>query len=479
MVPSPSRLRVWVDRLVDRGSDEGGEATCMTFRLALHVGSLLAAYYVIKPVREELILAAPHGAEFKAAATGLSALLLLMLMPLYDRLVLRWSRTRLLVVVTGAFVLSLAVFYGLCQWPPLRGLLGIPFYLWCSVFNMVTVTHFWALASEAGSVSHGERMFAVLGLGQSLGAVFGSQLATRLVAPDGRFGGVQVPTLLLLGALLLLLSACIGLSSARALDRNGRVQASRSGPLPQGAFALVRSHRFLRLLAGLGLLVTLVNSNGEYLLSKTLLQDLSALSPEARKGHVAGFFGQFYFEVSLCGLLIQALLVGRLMRPSGLRFSLMAFPLVAMAGSCAFVVVPVLQLLRVTKTAENAIDYSLNSTGRHVLWLPMPAEVKYKAKQFVDTLIVRVGDLAASALVLLGGALLGLFGWSAHALQVLSGCNALLCLGWWWLAREVVREYRRLAITSARAPPQQEAPIQAQSSVAKNGAERDGHSWVA
>ena len=65
-------------------------------------------------------------------------------------------------------------------------------------------------------------------------------------------------------------------------------------------------------------------------------------------------------------------------------------------------------VLRLSKTAENATDYSLNNTVRNMLWLPTTREMKYQAKQAVDTFFVRMGDVASTAVVAGAGVGLGL-----------------------------------------------------------------------
>ena len=96
-----------------------------TLILALSVFLLLTAYYIIKPVREALILAG-GGAEVKSYAAAGQALLLLVTVPLYAHLAGRLSRPRLLTVVTIFFTACLVGFYFLAQ---LQVPLGIAFYL--------------------------------------------------------------------------------------------------------------------------------------------------------------------------------------------------------------------------------------------------------------------------------------------------------------------------------------------------------------
>jgi AAA family ATP:ADP antiporter len=120
--------------------------------------------------------------------------------------------------------------------------------------------------------------------------------------------------------------------------------------------------------------------------------------------------------------------------------------MIALLDGLAVAIAPLLAVLFIGKVAENAADYSLNNTLRNMLWLPTTREMKYKAKQAVDTFFVRMGDVASGVLVALGAGVLQL-GVRAFAIS-----NAVLVLAWLALARAIVKEHRRLEAANAGAP---------------------------
>ena len=124
-------------------------------------------------------------------------------------------------------------------------------------------------------------------------------------------------------------------------------------------------------------------------------------------------------------------------------------PLIALLDGAAVAVVPALAVVFVGKIAENSTDYSLNNTLRQMLWLPTSREMKYKAKQAVDTFFVRMGDVASAAWVVVGASAFGL-GVRGFALT-----NVLLVVVWLVLAVAIVREQRKL---SGGTPPEAPAP---------------------
>jgi AAA family ATP:ADP antiporter len=100
--------------------------------------------------------------------------------------------------------------------------------------------------------------------------------------------------------------------------------------------------------------------------------------------------------------------------------------------------VPILVMVKLMKVAENATDYSINNTARHVLWLPLPSDVKFKGKTTIDSLFVRLGDGMATLTVLIGVRVLGL---PTAGFFVF---NVALVLVWIVFGLVVVREHRRL-----------------------------------
>src|SRR5262245_16204589 len=161
--------------------------------LALNVFLILTTYYILKPVREALILG-QGSPELKTYLSVGQVALLSVAVPYYGRLAARLHRRALLNVVTYFFVACLAAFYVLAQ---ADVPIGIAYFLWIGVFNLMIVAQFWSFANDLYTREEGERLFAIVGFGASLGAVLGAIIAGRLIGPLG------VYQLLLVGAVLL------------------------------------------------------------------------------------------------------------------------------------------------------------------------------------------------------------------------------------------------------------------------------------
>ena len=67
---------------------------------------------------------------------------------------------------------------------------------------------------------------------------------------------------------------------------------------------------------------------------------------------------------------MQALVVSRLLKYGGFAVVFLLLPVISLLTYSAMALLPLLLVVRVMKTAENATAYSINNTARHVLWLP-------------------------------------------------------------------------------------------------------------
>jgi len=377
-----------------------GEGVTATL-LMLNVFLLLGCYYIIKPVREALILT-EGGAEIKSYLSAGQALLLIPAVSFYSALAARYARRVLLTAVTLFFAACLVLFY-------LLGRLGIPlgvaFFLWVGIFNLMVVAQFWSLANDLYTPDQGKRLFPFIAVGATSGAAVGATVAGDIFARVGLY-----PSLLLAAVILLVALAVTWLVLARegtrAVGRGARPGEAMK-PLARGdAFRLVFRTPYLLLIAFLILFLNWVNTNGEFLLGRIVVEAADkavAGGQAADKGIYIGiFYAGFLKVVSWVTLGIQLFLVSRILKYLGVRVALLILPLIALGGYVTLALFPVLAVVRWIKTAENGTDYSLQNTLRGVLFLPTTREEKYKAKQAIDTFFVRAGDLLSAAAVAFG-----------------------------------------------------------------------------
>ena len=360
--------------------------------LAATVFLLLTSYYLLKTAREPLILLG-GGAEVKSYAAAGQAALLLLVVKGFAALSQRVGRLRLVGVVTAFFAANLAAFFVLGR----MGVpLGVPFYLWVGVFSVTVIAQFWSVANDLVTPEQGRRLFAVVGIGSSLGAVFGARLARALFDLVGLWG--------LLVAAAAFLVASFGLTALASRRFEGETPAAATAaPLaPGGGFAMLAKDRYLQLIAVLVLILNLVNTTGEYVLDRVLLAAMSGQPAAVAAAGIAHFKARYFQWVNIAGVGLQLFAVSRVMRHLGMRVALLVLPTLVMAGAGVLMFAPLLSVVFMAKVAENSVDYSLQNTARQALFLPTSREAKYRAKVTIDTFLVRGGDVLSGALVWLG-----------------------------------------------------------------------------
>ena len=435
-----------LDRVLAPFADVHAGEAATALLLMLNVFLLLTSYYVIKTVREALILAG-GGAEVKSYAAAGQALLLLVLVPAYSAFASRVDRVQLITWVTLFFAFNLVIFYALAR--AHVPYLGVAFFLWVGIFNLMIVAQFWSLANDVYTPGQGRRLFAIVAFGSSLGAILGAWIAKQLIKPMGVYELMIVAAGIL--ALCVILTWVVnGRERRRGADRlsgaaaPATVDAPLGGP---GAFQLVFGQRYLLLIAMLMLLLNFVNTNGEYILGKTVTNAAQRMVAEGRAGAVnpkewtEQFIGLFYADffgwVNVVGAVVQLFLVSRILKWFGVRVALFVLPLIAAGAYGVLAAAPVLGLVRVAKIAENATDYSLQNTTRQALYLPTSRAAKYKAKAAIDSFFVRGGDLLSTGLVFLGTKI-------AMTPREFAVVNVGLVLVWLTIVALIGREHRTL-----------------------------------
>jgi ATP:ADP antiporter, AAA family len=349
--------------------------------LATNVFVLLMTYYVLKVVREPLILI-DGGAEVKAYTSAGQAALLLLVVPAFGALAARLPRLHLLIAVQTFFIGCLFAFYGLAR---AHIHIGIAFYLWVGVFNVLVVSNFWSFANDLMTREQGRRVFGVIGLGGSAGAIVGA------FVPGFLRRHVDMYELMLVAAGGLAISALLYTVINKLQSRGGAAPAPKLDGA--GGFALVRSDRYLRLVAIALVLATVVNTTGEFVVGS--LVEHASLGAADRGEYIAAFFSSYYGTVNLVSAVIQGVVVARIMSGLGVRLALFVMPLVALGSWLAFLTNATIAMIRITKTAENSVDYSLHNTVRQALFLPTSRDAKYKAKAAIDTFVFRAADMIA------------------------------------------------------------------------------------
>lgn len=417
---------------------EPGEGRAIVV-LALQAFSLMLAYYLVRPVREMLILT-EGTAELRSYAVGVQAVLLVLILPAYGQLVRRVATNRVFQFVMAFFALNLV---GFCVAGHAGLRFSFVFFVWASLFAVMAIAQFWAFATDLLDVSSGTRLFGVIAVGVAAGAWLGASLSSFGFGPLGPYG-------LMLAAAGVL---CVSIGLSECARRLARLDAGHGAPGSSAPYSAADSSapRWLggvavvgrsRYLVGIALLVVLVNwitSTGDYVLSSWLKEVANAQAPADPGAYIGRFMGQYCSMITLVGFLVQLLLVSRIIQGAGIARALLVTPVAMLAGFCLIGFIPAFAILQSALVVQRSLDYSLLNTTRNALLLPTSRMEKYQAKTAIDTLFYRLGDLLSTLGVFIG---LRLFDHPRQQLVwLIVVLSATMTAVAWLIGREYARRY--------------------------------------
>lgn len=402
-------------RRLDQGLNiQPGEGPAVIAGLLLFY-LLFTGYFMLRPVRETMgVAGGVDNLQWLFTGTFIAALVCL---PLFGWLASRVPRRRILPWTYGFFASNLWLFAVLFAVDADDLWSARAFYIWLSVFNLLSISLAWSVLADLFSTAQGKRLFGLLAAGASLGGLSGPILGTLLVAPLGHAGLLLLAGLFLLGSVV----ACAFVQRWR--DRNpltDSTEAPASRPLGgnpfAGATAVLRSPYLL----AIALFVVLLASVSTFLYFEQARIVSETFTDRTRQTQV---FGLIDTVVQALAILTQVFLTGHLARRMGVGVLLVAVPLVMAAGFLWLAFAPAFAVFVVVMVVRRAGEYALVRPGREMLFTVLPAEDKYKAKNFIDTVVYRGGD--------------ALSGWLKRGLDLLAEhpqlamfIGAGLALGW-------------------------------------------------
>ncbi|MBF8674133.1 MFS transporter [Pseudomonas fulva] len=356
---------------------------------AVLAGSLLffmlfTGYFMLRPVRETMgVAGGVENLQWLFTGTFIATLVCL---PVFGWLASRVRRRYILPWTYGFFICNLIVFAALLARHPDGPWVARAFYIWLSVFNLLSISLAWSVLADLFSTEQGKRLFGVMAAGASLGGLSGPLLGALLVAPLGHPGLLILAAVLLLGSVLAAWVLQHWRTTHPLPTHNAPREGRALGGNPfSGAAAVLRTPYLL----GIALFVVLLASVSTFLYFEQARIVSETFTDRTRQTQV---FGAIDAVVQALAILTQLFLTGRLARRLGVRVLLVAVPLAMAAGFLCLTLSPVFALFVIVMVVRRAGEYALVRPGREMLFTVVSAEDKYKAKNFIDTVVYRGGD---------------------------------------------------------------------------------------
>lgn len=355
----------------------------------LYIFSLFLAYYVLRPIREELGVAG--GVENLPWLFTGTLVAMIVINPLFAWVVRRWPRERFIAIAYRFFMLNLVAFMVLLAnaTPEQHVWIGRAFFIWVSVFNLFVISVFWSFVVDVFDANQAKRLFGFLATGATVGGIVGSALTSGLVERLGQNWLLLVSIALLEVAVF----AARRLSSISDAFKRPLERAEGHKPVGGGLFAGI-THTFRSpYLLGIAffILCYAVTSTVLYFQQATIAEQ-NFLDRETR----TAFFANINLWVNDITLGIQLFLTGRIIGWVGVAFTLCALPLISMAGFASLAAFPSIAAFVVFQVTRSVSNYALTRPAREVLFTAVSREDRYKTKSFIDTVVYRSGDQIAA-----------------------------------------------------------------------------------
>ncbi len=427
----PSARASWLQRLVDvRPNEIAAVAWSWLFFFAV-----LSAYYVIRPIRDDMGVAGGVNNLpwlFTGSLTGM-----LLANPPFAYLVARLPRARFVSWGYRFFALNLIAFFILLTWGAAERQvwIGRGFFIWTSIFNMFVVSIFWSVMADVFATGQSKRLFGFIGAGGTIGGITGAAMTGQLV------GVLGAANLLLVSAALLEIAA---LSARRlfALPRTATQNedgAAAAGPAgAEHAIGGTIWEGMRRAFVDPYLLNVTLNMLFFTVLTTFLYFQQAAIVDSAfvDRAQRTRFFANIDLAVNALTLLTQTFATGRAVKRWGVAAALAFLPVLSVVGFGVLGLAPTIAVLMTFQVMRRAGNFAVARPTREVLFTVVPRGDRYKAKTFIDTVVYRAGDQigawAFAPLAALGAGVAGI----SSAAVVLAGVSAVNAI---WLGRKMQR----------------------------------------
>ncbi len=380
----PSVVNRVLGRIVSVRRGEGQVASLMFAYSFL----AMTAYNIIKPVTRSKFITA-LGSDNLPYVQLVAGVLIGLLMHLYTKGIRRLPRKWVLPVTQGGIVVVLVTFWGLLQtgavWP------SVGLYFMGLILGVLLISQFWTLANDIYDARQAKRLFGFIGGGASLGGAMGAGITAIIVDEVG------ANNLLLVSAAVL--AGCTGIVIA-IVNRQSNAGQSLPAVDEQGvsgreALRLLRESPHIKVMA---LVIGFAAGGG------TIVEQQLNMAAEAARGTdtdaIAAFLAQVTFFMSAAGFVVQVVLTRRIHTALGLTFALLLLPVGLGSTAVIILLSGALWAPSVARVLDTTFRYTIDKTTREILFLPLPADLRYRAKPFIDVTTEKLAKALAAIIIL-------------------------------------------------------------------------------
>jgi len=415
-------MRRLLKPIVELRETETGTAVLMF----LYSFLAMTAYNIIKPATRSTFISGLGADNLPWVQLG-AGILIGFIMQGYSRAIGLVPRRWAIPVTQGACAGILVAL-----WVPLTARqewASVAFYVLGLILGILLISQFWTLANDIYDARQAKRLFGFIGGGASLGGATGAAVTSLFVRQVGTANMVLISALVML--------VCVGLvvvivRRERSAGTSGAA-VEEEGVGGGEAVRMLLESKHLQVIA----IVIGCAAMGAAIIEQQLNMAAEARLGQAQTDSITAFLAQVTVYLSLIGFAIQVGLTSRIHRLLGLGFALMILPVSLGTTAVVMLLNGALWAPALARILDTALRYTVDKTSREVLFLPLPADMKYKAKPFVDVTMDRFAKAMGALLILV---LIKPWGLNLDW-QRLSLASLTLMVVWVFMAQRARREY--------------------------------------
>jgi ATP:ADP antiporter, AAA family len=351
---------------------------------------LLGSYYILRPLRDTMATVFGVG-ELQLLFTG-TFVVILLCAPLFAWFASKMKLTRFLPGVFWFLLADLCIFYGLFRTTPQSHWVAAAYYWWFSAINLILISVYWTLMADLFSADQATRLFAFIAAGGELGAIVGPLITTSSVQAVGIDGLLLVA---IVGFAIVILLVYLLVREKERLHASGHeaqhttLDHSLPGNPWQGFKLMVKS-RYMLGQAAFMVLMTWIATILYFLQTDLIAKTYAGVARRT----IA--FADVDLFVNVCSAIILVFGLGRVLRRFGVTASLLLSPLIMLAACAGIIVAPTFFMVQTARALQRISQYAIARPSREVLFTVVDQQSKYKAKNVIDTVVYRFGDLTAA-----------------------------------------------------------------------------------
>ena len=393
---------------------------------------ILGAYYMLRPVREAMaVQSGPETIPYLFAGTFVT---MLIATPIFGWVASRFPRKTFLPWVYYFFILNILIFWGAFSHAIDTDIdyvwLSRVFFVWLSVFNLYVVAVFWSFMADLYTREQGRRLFGMISAGGSIGALIGGIATGTLVVTIGFENLFPISAGLLLLAVFCIHRLRLWVEHQHRHDESANIASRKPlGGSPWAGITHVLQSRYFIVIAVSAAIASLLGT-ALYMFAAQLVEGAITSADERTR-----FFSDINVATNAFALIGQLLIVKQIVARFGIGITLSLLPVVSIVGFAVLALDPTLAVVAILTVVRRGLGFGLSKPTSDMLYSVVTPEEKYKAKNFIDTVLYRTGDVAGTWAVRGMLATVGLAGTSILMLP--------FALVWAFAAIWLGREYQR------------------------------------